>query len=156
MPCRAPGGRLRCWRSSHWSFGFWWRRSCDVPCVVGGAGPRRGEVRRGTRARSGPIPAPGPVAGQVELVLVQARGGGPATAGGEADREGGGAPLRGGGAGRGLVPPGVQQAAGSGAEGGGDGADLAVDDSADQRRGGAEGAGDPGAVVAHRDQGPEP
>src|SRR5262249_14126157 len=78
---------------------------------------------------------PGPVAGQVELVLVQARGGGPATAGGEADREGGGAPLRGGGAGRGLVPPGVQQAAGSGAEGGGDGADLAVDDPADQRRG---------------------
>src|SRR5215467_4214736 len=77
----------------------WW--SCDL-LGVEGAGPRRGEVRRGARPGGRPVPAPGPVTGLIEEVLVQARGGGPVMGFGVAQRAGGGAPLGGGAPGRRL------------------------------------------------------
>src|ERR1035441_1811651 len=100
----------------------------------------------------GPVMAPGPVAGLVELVLVQARGGGPVAGAGLAQGTGGGPALAGAAPGRGLVPPGVPELACGGAERRGDGAGLAVTDPPHQRGGHAERAGDPGAVVSDRDQ----
>ena len=80
-------------------------------CRVDGAAP--GGSPGDARAGGGPVPAEGPVAGLVEHVLVQARGGGPAVAFGLAPAPGaGGAALGPGPLGRGLVPPGVPELAG--------------------------------------------
>src|SRR5439155_18667647 len=101
-------------------------------------------------------PAPGPVAGLVEQVLLQPGGGGPVVGFGLAQRPGRGAPLGRGAGGRGLVPPGVPELADTGLELAGDSAGLAADDPADQAWADIESAGDAGTVVAHRDQGSQP
>ncbi len=110
------------------------------------------------RAGGGPVPAAGPVAGLVELVFVQARGGGPVVASrpGAAPRAAArrSAGVRSGG----VLSHQASQSwqASSRRNSRVTVAGLAADDPADWRWGDAEGAGDAGAVVAHRDQGPQP
>ena len=99
---------------------------------------------------------PGPVAGDVEQVVVEGGGGAPVPGDGALAGGGGRAAVE-PGAGRGaLVPPGVVQVGDLVAEPGADGAGVAADDLADGHLADAEGAGDAGRAVAHHVQGPQP
>jgi hypothetical protein len=113
--------------------------------VGGGAGPLGGQ------------PAPGGlVAGDVELVVVQGRGGAPVAGDGAAAGGGGGGPLAAGASGCAFVPPGVVERGDRVAEPRVDGRGLAAGEFLDGLLAGSGRAGDPGRAVAHHVQGAQP
>src|SRR5208283_4687898 len=98
----------------------------------------------------------GPVAGDVELDVVQGGGGAPVAGDGPAAGGGGGAAFGAGAFGGALVPPGVVQVGDRVAQLGADGAGVAADQGADGHLADPGGTGDAGRAVAHHVQGPEP
>src|SRR5205807_10330472 len=98
----------------------------------------------------------GPVAGDVEQVVIQGGAGAPVPGDGALAGGGGRAAVGAGAGGGALVPPGVVQVCDLVAEPGADGAGVAADDLADGHLADAEGAGDAGRAVAHYVQGAEP
>ena len=124
-------------------FPWWWRAggwmSGAVPVPVAGFQPYAG-----------------PVAGDVEQVVVQGGGGAPVPGDGAFAGGGGRGALGAGAAGGAFVPPGVVEAGDGVAQLRADGAGVAADELADGHRVDADGAGDAGRAVAHHVQGPQP
>src|SRR5579859_2730378 len=104
------------------------RRTYAAPFLLG-CSPVEVGSRTGTGGRF-PSPA-GPVAGGVELVVVEGGAGAPVPGDGAAAGEGGGGALGAGACGGAFVPPGVVQAGDRVAELGGDGAGVAADEFLD-------------------------
>src|SRR5208282_4664878 len=102
--------------------------SALLPAVVPGG---RADVGGGAGAGGGFPAVAGPVAGDVELVVVQGGGGAPVPGDGAFAGGGGRAALGGGAFGGAFVPPGVVEAGDGVAELGGDGAGVAGDEFAD-------------------------
>ena len=121
--------------------------------VMAGA---RADVGGGAGAGGGFPALAGPVAGDVELVVVQGGGGAPVAGDGAAAGGGGGGAFGAGAFGGALVPPRVVQVGDGVAEPGADGAGVAADEVLDGGLADAEGAGDAGRAVSHDVQGAQP
>jgi DNA invertase Pin-like site-specific DNA recombinase len=117
---------------------------------------RRGDVGSDPGAGGGFPAVPGPVAGDVEQVVIEGGAGAPVPGDGALAGGGGRGALE-RGAGRGaLVPPGVVELGDGVAQLEADGAGVAADDLPDGRLADAQRAGDAGRAVAHHVQGPQP
>src|SRR5271167_789596 len=116
----------------------------------------RADAGGGAGAGGGFPALAGPVAGDIELVVVQGGGGAPVPGDGAFAGGGGGAAFGAGAFGGAFVPPGVVDGGDRVAQLGADGAGVSADQGADGHLADAGGAGDAGRAVAHHVQGPQP
>ena len=105
---------------------------------------------------AGRQPLAGPVAGDIELVVVEGGAGAPVAGDGAAAGGGGRAAFGAGACGGALVPPGVVEVGDRVVQLRADGLRVAADELADGHFAGADGAGDAGRAVAHHVQGAQP